>query len=213
MNYSTEVAADLVRSRAVKFRVNPPYDFTSGAKSPIYVDNRTLLAFVHERERIVRDMAHRIELVGVEPVEAIAGTATAGIPWAAWLSDRLELPMVYVRNGGSKGWGLQRSVEGYQEGLTRAVLVEDLVFTGGSTLRALASLREAGLQVDKAICIVTYNLDVANRAFAEAGIELIGLTDIEQIVRVAEEARTLSSDDARVVREWLACAQRNPATL
>src|SRR5215469_7459075 len=110
---SDRVATILVECGAIEFRTDPPFRFTSGVISPVYVDNRLLLGFVDERRALVEGLAAAAAHdAGAPAVDAVAGTATAGIPWAAWLADHWGVPMLYVRSG-AKEWGKQKSIEGF----------------------------------------------------------------------------------------------------
>ncbi|MGH3697802.1 MAG: orotate phosphoribosyltransferase [Pseudonocardiaceae bacterium] len=172
------------------------------------MDNRALLSYVAEREFVIDYMLNQLERSGNSHIRGVAGTATAGIPWAAWLASRLQLPMLYVR-GDSKKWGLERSVEGQRDDIDRVVLVEDLVFTGGSTLNAVANLRKAGMHVDIAMCIVTYNLYSTAQALQEEAVRLNSLTDVEEVIQVAKKRELISDYDTAAVRAWLAETRRN----
>lgn len=134
---SAQVATMLVECGAIEFRTDPPFRFTSGAISPVYVDNRLLLGFVDVRRALVAGLAAAArDGAGAPAVDAVAGTATAGIPWAAWLADHWSVPMLYVRSG-AKEWGRGKSIEGVVGEGWRTVVVEDLIFSGGSALRTV----------------------------------------------------------------------------
>src|SRR5258708_2372213 len=134
-------AAMLVECGAIEFRTDPLFRFTSGVTSPIYVDNRHLLGFVDVRRSLVEGLADAVSDNGGAPVtDAVAGTATAGIPWAAWLADLWGVPLLYVR-AGTKEWGRQKSIEGLVGEGWRTVVVEDLTYSGGSARRTVGALR------------------------------------------------------------------------
>ncbi|MDA8218577.1 MAG: orotate phosphoribosyltransferase [Dehalococcoidales bacterium] len=142
-----EAAAILLRVGAVNINAEEWFTYTSGIKSPIYTDNRLLISFPEERQRIVTLLAAAAdEAVGLDNVDVVAGTATAGIPFAAWLADRLQRPMVYVR-GSAKAHGLARQIEGRTAPGERVVVVEDLVTTGGSSLATVDALAAGELTV------------------------------------------------------------------
>jgi orotate phosphoribosyltransferase len=138
--------------------------------------------------------------------QVIAGTATAGIPHAAWLADLMNLPMVYVR-GTAKGHGKQNRIEGRLEAGNAVVLIEDLISTGGSSVSAAVGLKQAGAEVLGVMAIFTYGLDVAREAFEKAGIPLYTLTNFDVLTREAAQSGRLSKSDLNTLAEW----QTDPA--
>ncbi len=173
-----EVARLLLDAGAVAIDVEHPFRYTSGILSPIYCDNRLLISFPEKRRRIVGWMAERLEAaIGRAGVDVIAGTATAGIPYAAWLSDRLDLPMVYVR-AAAKEHGRGQRVEGRLQAGQRVVVVEDLVTTGGSSISTVEGVEEAGGKVVGCVAIFSYELPRAAEAFEARGIPLFPLTGL-----------------------------------
>jgi orotate phosphoribosyltransferase len=187
------VARLLVGTGAVSFRTSPFFTFTSGVESPVYVDNRRLLGFVAERRAIV-ELEHA--------PDAIAGTATAGIPWAAWLSDTLGLPMLYVRSQ-AKAWGHGRAVEGSAPEGARVLLVEDLAFTGGSLASGIENLVASGYAVTKCLTIVTYALPATRRRFEQLRVAHGSLTTIDAALDVAADSGALGRSEAEIVARWL----------
>ena len=195
------MAALLVGTGAVSFRTSPFFTFTSGVESPVYVDNRRLLGFVRERRAIVEALARRTGELETLP-EAIAGTATAGIPWAAWLSDTLGLPMLYVRSQ-AKAWGHGRAVEGSAPEGARVLLVEDLAFTGGSVAAGIENLVESGYAVTKCLTIVTYALPATRRRFDQLRVSHGSLTTIDAALEVAADSGALDRSETEIVDRWL----------
>ena len=199
---SDRVATMLVECGAIEFRTDPLFRFTSGVTSPVYVDNRLLLGFVDVRRELVEGLgAVARDDGGAQVADAVAGTATAGIPWAAWLADLWDVPLLYVRSG-AKEWGRQKSIEGLIGDGWRTVVVEDLIFSGGSARRTVATLREAGLHVDKCACIVTYQAPESRR-LADDGVTVTALTTVDQALVAAVRLGKLSASDREVVAEWL----------
>jgi orotate phosphoribosyltransferase len=197
---SVEVARLLVQTGAIAFQTSPFFTFTSGVESPVYVDNRRLLGFPGERRAVVEALLRRAREL---PVEAVAGTATAGIAWAAWMADALGLPMMYVRSG-AKGWGRQQAVEGFAPAGAQTLLIEDLAFSGGSLLAAAEQLRTAGYEVTDCQTIVTYGIPAAARELARIGIQHHALTTIDAALGVAGSTGALSDEQTAIVRDWLA---------
>ena len=200
-----ELASALLEIGAVSFSPEKPYVWASGLRSPVYCDNRLTISHPGIR-RLIRDGFVRIiEEQGLDP-DVIAGTATAGIPHAAWLADRLNLPMVYVRSS-AKGHGRGRRTEGrFGEG-DDLVLVEDLVSTGMSSLDAVDALEEEGGRVRAVLAIFTYGLPAAASAFSERNVPLFTLTQFRTLVDVAERAGTIGPDAVDRIRAW----HRDPA--
>ncbi len=194
------LAADLLAIEAILLRPETPFTWSSGLKSPVYCDNRLTLAHPPVRRRIAEGFAEVIRAHALRP-GVIAGTATAGIPHAAWLAERLDLPMAYVRSK-AKGHGRENRIEGRVEKGQRAVLVEDLVSTGGSALGAVEALRTAGAEVAAVVAIFSYGLGEAERRFTEAGVKLRTLTDFEALLAVAEAEERLPANAVETLRAW-----------
>ena len=200
---SLQVATMLVECGAIEFRTDPPFRFTSGAESPIYVDNRHLLGFVDARRALVAALAQSAsdDADGIS-FDAVAGTATAGIPWAAWLADRWAVPLLYVRSN-AKGWGRENSVEGLKKAGWRTVVVEDLIYSGGSVITSIDRLRDVGLAVDTCMCIVTYDIPVG-QAIASTGVMVKALTTVDHALMASVSMGKLSEAQHAIVAEWLA---------
>jgi orotate phosphoribosyltransferase len=190
----------LLKTGAVELRTEPEQWFTwaSGKRAPIYCDNRVLISYPEVRTRIADALAEAIER-GFPEVEVIAGAATGGIPHAAWVAERLELPMVYVR-GSTKDHGKGKRVEGRKLAGERVVLLEDLVSFGGSALSAVTALREEGGEVIGVQAIFSYGFAEALRGFEAAGLQLQVLADYETLV----ESLELDHATARVLLDWKA---------
>lgn len=200
-----EIARSLLEIGAVALRADPPFRWASGRLAPIYCDNRLLMHHPDRRRRVAERFAAAIRDRGWEP-EVIAGTATAGIPHAAWLADLLELPMVYVR-GAAKDHGKGRRIEGLLEPGRRAVLIEDLVSTGGSSIDAAQALVEAGAELLGVAAIFTYGLGVARARFEDAGVALVTLTSFDELMDEALARGTLSAAHKAILADW----QRDPS--
>jgi orotate phosphoribosyltransferase len=195
-----EIAAHLLEIGAVSLEPQEPFTWSSGLKSPIYCDNRLTLAYPNVRNAIADGLTKLIR-AHFSDVEAIAGTATAGIPHAAWVSERLNLPMCYVRSQ-AKGHGKGKQIEGKVDKEQKVVVVEDLISTGGSSLNAVRALREAGCQVLGIVAIFTYGLEKAKRAFAENNVEVYTLTDYDTLIKTAVELGVVTEQDLATLRKW-----------
>lgn len=193
-----EVGRLLVGVGAVEVRPDPQdwFTWTSGRRAPIYCDNRVLMGFPAERCAIADALVGALR-ANHPDVEVIAGTATAGIPHAAWVAERMGLPMVYVR-GSAKGHGKQKRVEGAPLAGEPVVVIEDLMSTGGSAADSVAALREEGGKVLGVQAIVSYGFPAALERFAELGVPVHALTDYDAILGLLDldEVRT------RALREW-----------
>jgi orotate phosphoribosyltransferase len=199
------IAGILMDIGAVSLRADPPFTWASGRLSPIYCDNRLLMSHPAERRAVAEGFAELIRARGWSP-ELVAGTATAGIPHAAWLADLLSLPMIYVR-GAAKGHGKENRIEGHLEPGARVVLIEDLISTGGSSLEAAQAVIDAGGALEGVAAIFTYGLEVARRRFEEAGVALAHLTDFRSLMDEALARGKLSAAEKAIVADW----QRDPA--
>jgi orotate phosphoribosyltransferase len=195
-----EIAAHLLEIGAVSLEPQEPFTWSSGLKSPIYCDNRLTLAYPNVRNAIADGLTKLIR-AHFSDVEAIAGTATAGIPHAAWVSERLNLPMCYVRNQ-AKGHGKGKQIEGKVAKGQKVVVVEDLISTGGSSLNAVRALREEGCQVLGIVAIFTYGLEKAKQAFAENNVEVYTLTDYDTLIETAVELGVVTEQDLTTLRKW-----------
>ena len=199
-----EIATHLLEIGAVSLQLQEPFTWSSGLKSPIYCDNRLTLAYPNVRSKIADGLTALIR-EHFSDVEAIAGTATAGIPHAAWASERLALPMCYVRNQ-AKGHGKGKQIEGKAEKGQKIVVVEDLISTGGSSLNAVRALKEAGCNVLGVVAIFTYGLEKGKQAFAENNVDVYTLTDYDTLIETAVELGVVTEQDLATLREW----RRNP---
>lgn len=198
---ASEIAEILVQTGAVAFRTSPFFRFTSGVTSPVYVDNRQLLGHVADRDKVVEQLVCSAA-PALSSAEAVAGTATAGIPWAAWIAAQLELPLLYVRSE-AKDWGRERAVEGTAPPGALVLLVEDLAFSGGSLLAAARNLREANFRVEDALSIVSYETPIARQRLEENGLRLRALTTVDEALAVAGEKGSLNEEQVKTVADWL----------
>jgi orotate phosphoribosyltransferase len=197
---SQQIARILLRSQAVTLRPTVPFRFASGLLSPIYCDNRILISLPRQRQQVVRRFAELVRGSDLA-VDVVAGTATAGIPHAAWLAEVLQLPMVYVRSK-SKEHGKEQLVEGLLAAGQQTIVVEDLVTTGGSSLSSVAALRQVGAVVEHVLAIFTYAFPETAAAFAQHGVKLHALTTLPALLDVAVADRYLSPAEREMVVAW-----------
>jgi orotate phosphoribosyltransferase len=195
----------LLEIEAVLFRPEDPFTFTSGRKSPVYVDCRKIISFPRARAKLMDLAVERLtQAAGYESIDAIAGGETAGIPFAAWIAERLGLPMVYVRKK-PKGFGRNAQIEGvFPEG-ARVVLVEDLATDGGSKLAFVEALRTAGAEVKHSFVVFHYGIFPEGIAKLKAeGVDLHELCTWHDALAAAEAAGYLSGSGLEEVRSFLA---------
>lgn len=174
---------------AVTLSPEEPYTWTSGIKSPIYCDNRLVISHPEARNQVIQGFVEMFQEYYPEGT-VIAGTATAGIPHAAWLADRLNLPMIYVRSS-AKGHGKGNQIEGTLPHGAKVVMIEDLISTGGSVIQAAQAVRQAGGQVLGVLAIMTYELEKGYEQFRQAGLEYHTLTDYSHLIEGANEDGSL----------------------
>ncbi|MBC2078231.1 orotate phosphoribosyltransferase [Listeria booriae] len=200
MTTEKQVAEQLLKIKAVFLQPNDPFTWASGIKSPIYCDNRLTLGFPKTRQFIAKALAEKIKIAFPE-VEVLAGTATAGIPHAAWASDILDLPMVYVRSK-AKEHGKGNQIEGPITKGQKVVVIEDLISTGGSSITAVEALREAGCDVLGIAAIFTYGLEKGKTLLGAANVEVAALTNYETLIEVALDEGYVTEGDMATLKEW-----------
>ncbi|MEH7084554.1 orotate phosphoribosyltransferase [Neobacillus drentensis] len=199
------IAEKLLEINAVALKPEEPFTWASGLRSPIYCDNRLTLSYPEVRKAIASGLKQLIE-ENFPGTEVIAGTATAGIPHAAWVSDLMDLPMCYVRSK-AKGHGKGNQIEGKAEAGQKVVVVEDLISTGGSVITAVQALKEAGCDVLGVVSIFTYGLEKGKELLQENEITSKSLTDFETLIEVAISKGIVTEDDQKSLLLW----SKNPA--
>src|SRR6202043_1472865 len=194
----------LLETEAVLFRPDTPFTFTSGRLSPVYIDCRRLISFPRARTRLMDMGAALIESrVGFESLDAIAGGETAGIPFAAWIADRLSLPMLYVRKQ-PKGFGRNAQIEGELKEGARVLLVEDLASEGTSKLNFVRAIRQAGGGIDHAFVIFNYGIfPQIETSLAAEGITLLALATWWDVAATAERLGQFAPGQYAAVESFL----------
>lgn len=207
-NYSIakRIAEALLQVKAVKLQPDEPFTWASGWKSPIYCDNRVTLSYPEVRSLIKTELA---EVVRAKYPEAqlIAGVATGAIAQGVLVADLLGLPFVYVRPA-AKDHGMGNQIEGELPAASRVVVIEDLISTGGSSLKAVEALRRAGSEVLGMIAVYTHGFPQADQAFTEADLELTTLSNYEAVISQALSTGYISREDESLLQEW----RKDPAT-
>lgn len=203
------LAQQLLQTRSVQICPSEPFRLTSGRLSPVYVDIRRLISFPEVRAQIIESFAQIArERIGIEAIDVIAGGETAGIAYAAFLAERLQKPMIYVRKE-PKNYGKTSQVEGVLQPGQRVLLVEDLVTDGGSKLNFTRGIESAGGRVYQCLCVFEYfseeaGLHRARDTLREHGIELYSLVTWDDVLRAARAAGSLAEDEITVIVKFLA---------
>ncbi len=195
-----QFASKLLQIKAIKLQPNNPFTWASGWKSPFYCDNRKTLSYPDLRSYVKLELTHAI-LEHFPQAEAVAGVATGAIAQGALVADALSLPFVYVRSK-PKDHGLENLIEGELKPGTKVVVVEDLISTGGSSLKAVEAVRKYGCEVVGMVASYTYGFGVAQEAFEKAGVQLVTLTDYEHVVAQALETGYIAEADVELLNEW-----------
>ncbi|MBI1934866.1 orotate phosphoribosyltransferase [Candidatus Woesearchaeota archaeon] len=195
-----KIAETLLNLNAVMLRTKPPFTWASGILSPIYTDNRILMSYPRERELIVNSLIKLLKKNKIT-IDGFSGTATAGIPWAAWLAQKLKKPMVYARSE-AKDHGKENKVEGKVEEGKNYVIIEDLISTGGSSLNTINAVREMGGVVEFTIAIFTYELEKAKANFESANVKLLTLTNFTSLVKTALDKKSISKEQLSHIMDW-----------
>lgn len=195
-----EFASKLLKVKAIKLQPNNPFTWASGWSSPFYCDNRKTLSYPELRNYIKLELVHAI-LEAFPEVEAIAGVATGAIAQGALVADELHLPFVYVRSK-PKDHGLENLIEGELRPGSKVVVVEDLVSTGSSSLKAVEAIRRDGCNVIGMVAAYTYGFPEAEEAFNKANVQLVTLTDYEHVVAEALETEYIVESDVELLHEW-----------
>lgn len=197
---AAQVAASLLQIQAIKLNTEKPFTWSSGWKSPIYCDNRLSLSYPKVRRMICSGLVDAIK-ENFTSAESIAGVATAGIAQGALVAESLDLPFLYVRPK-PKDHGMENLIEGKVTKGQKVVVVEDLVSTGGSSLKAAQALKEAGFDVLGMVSIFNYGFDVATKNFEDAKLPLISLSDYSFLLKYALEEKFISDEQVVSLKAW-----------
>jgi orotate phosphoribosyltransferase len=195
-----KISSMLLEIGAIKLNPEQPFTWSSGLKSPIYCDNRISLSYPKVRTFIKDELVNIIK-VHFSKVQAIAGVATAGIPQGTLIADALNIPFIYVRSS-PKGHGMENLIEGKVEKGIKLVVVEDLVSTGGSSLKAVEAIRNAGMEVLGMVAIFSYGFELAEENFKRSGTTLYCLSDYEYLLQQAIEKNYISESDLELLSSW-----------
>lgn len=195
-----QVADKLLKIKAIKLQPKNPFTWASGWKSPIYCDNRKTLSYPQIRTYIKTQIA-RIVLEQYPEVEVIAGVATGAIAQGALVADALGLPFIYIRPT-PKDHGLENMIEGDLRPKQKVVVIEDLISTGGSSLKACEAIRKDGSEVLGMVAIFSYGFPIAEEKFKVARVKLTTLCTYEAVLAEALSIKYISADDIETLKEW-----------
>ncbi len=199
MQVAAEIARRLLQINAIKLQPNAPFTWASGLQSPIYCDNRVSLSFPEVRSFVKNALAGAAK--SFEPFDVVAGVATAGIPQGALVADLLDKPFIYVRSS-AKEHGRQNLIEGELAPNARVLVIEDLISTGMSSLKAVDSLREAGAEVVGLLAIFTYGFDKAEKAFLEKNVAWRALSNYDAMIEEAVRSNYVDKSDLATLKNW-----------
>ena len=206
MNTLEKIFAEkLLNIKAIKLQPENPFTWASGWKSPFYCDNRKTLSFTDLRTFVKTELA-RLLVENFPDVDAVAGVATGAIPQGALVADLLNKPFLYVRSK-PKDHGLENLIEGELAPGSKVVVIEDLISTGGSSLKAVEAIRKSGSEVVGMIASYSYGFPIAEQAFKDANVRLLTLTNYEAVLEVALESGYITKDQVPMLNEW----RRDPA--
>ena len=200
MKINDKISEILLNVNAVMLRTKPPFRWASGILSPIYTDNRILMSYPKERNFIVDSFVKLVKQNKIK-FDGFAGTATAGIPWAAWLAQKLKKPMVYARIE-AKDHGKENLVEGKIEQNKAYIVVEDLISTGSSSINTINAVKEKGGIVEYCIAIFTYELEKSKNNFESANVKLLTLTNFTSFVKTALQKKYISKEQLNHIMDW-----------
>ncbi|NQY30203.1 MAG: orotate phosphoribosyltransferase [Flavobacteriaceae bacterium] len=195
-----KTAEALLQINAIKLQPNNPFTWASGWKSPIYCDNRVTLSFPEVRTFLRQQLATQIVEAYGKP-DVIAGVATGAIAIGVLVAEELGIPFVYVRPEAKKH-GRKNQIEGFLDTGKNVVVVEDLISTGGSSLKAVEALKAHGVTVKGMIALFTYGFDIATKNFEDANVTLYTLSNYENLIEQAVETNYISTTEKRTLQEW-----------
>jgi len=200
LQMGSEIAKILLEIQAVHLSPDDFFTWTSGIKSPIYCDNRKIISYPAQREIVVNEYINHIK-ENHPNVEVIAGTATAGIPWASFIAQKMDLPLIYVRSS-IKAHGLNNAIEGhYQEG-QKVILIEDLISTGKSSIKAGLDLRAVKLDLLSVVSIFNYGFELAKDQFQKNTMNYHSLSDLDAMLEFARAKNLLSEQQIAIIKAW-----------
>lgn len=201
-----KVAEFLLKIKAVRLNPDDPFTWASGWKSPVYCDNRITLSYPEVRTYLRQEFVQAISK-RYNSIDAIVGVATGGIAIGALVAEEMGLPFAYVRSA-AKGHGMQNMIEGKLNAYDNVVVIEDLISTGGSSLKAVDALRKANVNVKGMVAIFTYGFEHSKNAFKEADVELTTLTDFDTLLQEAIRSDFITVSQAEAIAPWRSAPEK-----
>jgi orotate phosphoribosyltransferase len=199
MSIASDIASKLLQINAIKLNPQNPFTWASGMKSPIYCDNRMVLSYPEIRSTVVDGFVEKAKSFG--KVDVVVGVATAGIPHGALVAEKMGLPFIYVRSK-AKGHGRQNMIEGKINSGDKALVIEDLISTGGSVLQAVDALRAENIEVSGVMAIFTYGFEKAVHAFEQAKCPFTTLSNYEILLEEAAKKAYISEEEKQILQKW-----------
>lgn len=199
MSIAEQIATYLLQIKAIKLSPQSPFTWASGIKSPIYCDNRLVLSYPEIRQQVIAAMVEKSK--AFEPFDVVAGVATAGIPHGVLLADRIQKPFIYIRSK-AKAHGRQNQIEGQLNLPAKVLVIEDLISTGGSSLKAVDTVREAGATVNGVMAIFSYGLPASVTAFREHQCSLSTLSNYDTLIALALKNKEIDENDYKLLQDW-----------
>lgn len=197
-----EISKTLLKINAFSVNINEPFKFVSGILSPIYIDCRRLISFPEERKIMINYAAEIVKKeIGLKNLDVIAGGETAGIPLAAWLADKLNMPMIYVRKK-PKGYGKQKQTEGVLNRGQRVLLFEDMMTTGGSKINFYNGITNDGGVMEHCLVIFNYGYEESKKTLKENNIQLHAMTNLDSVLKVGRAEGYFTGEELKEVKEW-----------
>jgi len=197
-----KISEILLKINAFTVNTKEPFKFVSGILSPIYLDCRRLISFPKERKVIIDTAVEIVKKeIGLKNIDVIAGGETAGIPLASWLSDRLDMPMIYVRKE-PKGYGKQKQTEGILKPGNRVLLFEDMMSTGGSKMNFFNGIKNDGGIMEHCLVIYEYGYEDARKTLDENGIKLHAMTNLYSVLDMGKKIGYFKDEEIKEVKEW-----------
>lgn len=200
IQFAQEIGLNLLQINAVQLNIEKPYTWASGWNSPIYCDNRRILSYPKIRNKVLTGMT-LLAKQHFPDADCIAGVATAGIPHGVLIAEKLDLPFVYIRSA-AKEHGLSRLIEGEIMPKAKVLVVEDLISTGKSSLKAVETIRNAGFEVVGLIAVFTYGFAIAERAFSDANCLYYTLSNYEALLDAALNENIFDEKQVQLLKKW-----------
>jgi len=195
-----EIISSLISINSIKIDIKNPYKWASGWNSPIYCDNRISLSYPEIRNKITQKLVYEIKS-NFDNIDTIAGVATAGIPQGALIAKELDLPFIYVRSSAKKH-GLQNLIEGDLSPNSKVLIIEDLISTGGSSLKTIDAIKNRNCEIIGLLCVFNYNFKISEKLFDSNKIRVLSLCTYDDLITVAKKRKLINSEEIQNLEDW-----------